>query len=34
MNIGIIKASPESVIKLFMDNSRVAEYNEHCIQVI
>ena len=31
--LGVIKASPQSVIDLFLDNSRVAEYNEHVIQV-
>ena len=30
---GVIKASPQSVIDLFLDNSRVSEYNEHVIQV-
>lgn len=30
---GIIKASPGSVINLFLDNSRVSEFNEHIIQV-
>lgn len=27
---GVINSNPESVLKLFMDNSRVKEYNEHC----
>jgi len=31
---GIINSSPESVYELFCDNSRVNEYNEHCIKMI
>eukprot|EP01041_Mallomonas_annulata_P003116 gene3116-6123_t len=30
---GIIDAPPESVFELFIDNSRVQEYNEHCTQM-
>ena len=30
---GIINAPPESVFNLFLDNSRVREYNEHCIEI-
>ena len=29
-SVGILNASPESLYKLFLDNSRVSEYNEHC----
>jgi hypothetical protein len=28
---GIIDATPEDVFNLFLDNSRVREYNEHCV---
>lgn len=27
---GIVKASPDAVFDLFVDNTRVSEYNEHC----
>ena len=30
---GIINASPSSVYKLFLDNSRVKEYNEHVVEL-
>eukprot|EP01038_Epipyxis_sp_PR26KG_P007752 gene7752-10530_t len=30
---GIINAPPEAVFKLFLDNTRVREYNEHCINI-
>ena len=30
---GILQANSESVYKLFLDNSRVGEYNEHCVVV-
>lgn len=30
---GIINCSAESVFQLFIDNSRVAEYNEHCAEL-
>jgi hypothetical protein len=30
---GIIDASAEDVFNLFLDNSRVKEYNEHCVEV-
>ena len=30
---GIIKAPPEAVFNLFVDNSRVSEYNEHCTRM-
>ena len=29
----IIDAPPEAVFNLFIDNSRVTEYNDHCIEV-
>ena len=30
---GIINCSAEDVFKLFIDNSRVSEYNEHCAEL-
>jgi hypothetical protein len=30
---GIIDAPPEDVFQLFLDNSRVREYNEHCVML-
>ena len=32
-SVGIIDAPPEKVFKLFSDNSRVTEYNEHCVSL-
>lgn len=32
-SMGIINASPEDVFNLFLDNTRVREYNDHCVQV-
>jgi hypothetical protein len=32
-SIGLIDAPPEAVFRLFLDNSRVKEYNEHCVLV-
>jgi hypothetical protein len=30
---GIIDASAEDIFNLFVDNARVKEYNEHCVDV-
>lgn len=32
-SVGFIKAPAEAVFNLFIDNSRVSEYNEHCIEL-
>lgn len=31
---GVIKAPPEKIFKLFINNDRVREYNEHIVQVV